>query len=395
MFGKKKSKRPLIDYRMTFRSVFGPVHATNAVYVDSGDVVVTRRLPTRIFLNRQLEAPAPPKELQAAGTQTVSSKVPIAAVEKHLPVHQPIVETAPIEQAGETNLSGAPESLPTVDFAPSIGTETEATVDQGLEQSSEVDVASQIATVKETVAEPKRKTLREGAQVKVTIRFRPKVKLGRGDFINAMDSVLTKPDIAALIESTTQSKKHVTVQLYATSQKEADDTIKSLTTEVQNIAEANVSAQPLFRQRASAVEQTPVPQIEVPQAETKIEEPQAEITAEETKLEPKKETEAEPQAEVKPKAEVEPEELKVETKVETEVEKQVSDEKTIVVPKTKGGQVSLLDLQQANLSGEDVQCIYPQKEKLVSKGARQEEELPEGNGARNRKNNGDPDALDQ
>jgi len=325
---------------MTFNAVPGDVRVKSAVVVTSGDVTV-KRLPTKLFLYRELEIPAPPKALQPVGAQTIPGKIPITTIEKHPQIPQPKIETPPIEQPEETAPSGMPEpTLPSAEPTPAVEIETQVTAAQEPEHAPTVEATPSIAAVEEPVAElSKRKAQREGAQFKVIIRFMPKVKLGRSDFIDAMDGVLSEKNFADLIESVNQSKKHVTVQLYAASEQEAKNTIQMLKNKVGSFAEANVSMQELYRQKASVVKPTPV----------------------------------------------QPEE-------EPKVEKPVSDEKPIAVPKTRGEFVSLLDLQKENLSFEEVQCIYPQKEKPASEETSQEEKLPEPeNGVRKHKNNGDPD----
>jgi len=49
MWKRKKSHRPLADYRMTFQAVSGDVKPKLAVVVKSGNVTV-RLLPVKIFL---------------------------------------------------------------------------------------------------------------------------------------------------------------------------------------------------------------------------------------------------------------------------------------------------------------------------------------------------------
>jgi hypothetical protein len=152
-----------------------------------------------------------------------------------------------------------------------------------------------------------------------------------------MDGVLS--NFADIIESVNSSKKHVTVQLYATAEQEAKNIVQMLKDKVESFAEANVSMQELYRQKASVAQPVPV------------------------------------QSEKEPK-----------------VEKPVNTEKSIAMPKAKEKTFSLLDLQKENLSFEEVQCIYPTKDKPASEETSQEEKLPEPeNGVRKHKNNGDPD----
>jgi hypothetical protein len=331
MFNRKKASRPLIDYRMTFKTVPGDFRVKSAVVVNSEAVM--KRLPTKIFLYRELETPAPPKALQPVAAQAIPSN-PITTIEKHPQKIEPL----PIERPEKTTPSEMPEpALPPVDPTPMA--ETQVTAAQKLEPTTIAEaVPATVAAEEPATKLSKRKTQLEGAKFKVVLRFRPKVKLGRSDFIDAMDNVLSEKNLADLIESVNQSKKHVTVQLYATSEREAENAIQMFKDKVKSFAEANVSMQELYRQKANVSKPAPEPE-----------------------KEPK-------------------------------VERPANNEKPIAVPKTGEKSFSLLDLQKENLSFEEIQCIYPIKEKPVSKETSQEEKLLEPeNGVRKLKNNGDPD----